>query len=243
VNLDPRLLLLSMPSVLCLTITAMRWRYHLRQGARADAATPISGVVVAEGDEPVAELVLDLRIPRTKNGMSVEETGRELHVRPFMIETDGGERVEVEPAREAELHATLGKAHKIEHLRRYQKTARVRVGDRVYLDGQVHDATAVQAGPYREGERPHRHISPTLVSTERLGGKARRAAANDRTWLKRWAVMIVLGPLPYVLPIVAVFVFAFWIRDMIVAQIWWDKKRYSEWYGRGSNPEDRSEYY
>lgn len=243
VNLDPRLLLLSIPSGVCLAVTALRWRHHLRQGERADAATPVSGVVVADGDEPVVELEIDLKIPYSSTGMSVEETHRELRVRPFMLKTDGGELIDVDPPREVQLHATLGKAQKLEHLKRYKKAAQARVGQRVYLLGQVHDARSPDDGPFREGERQHRHISPDLVSTERIGSTARRAAANDRRWLVRWAVMTVLGPLPYLMPIVPLFVLAFWIRDMIVSQMWWEKKRYSEWYGTGTTREDRAEYH
>lgn len=54
--------------------------------------------------------------------------------------------------------------------------------------------------------------------------------------------MTVLGPLPYALPVVPLFVLAFWIRDMVVAQVWWDKRRYSEHYGSGPTRKDRSEY-
>lgn len=132
-NIDPSLLLLAIPSGACLAITAIRWRYHVRQGARADAATALGGTIVADGDEPVLELVLELEIPYRKNGMGVEETHRELRVRPFMVKTDAGELIDVDPPRDVALHATLGKAQKIEHLRRYQKAAQVRVGQRVYL--------------------------------------------------------------------------------------------------------------
>jgi hypothetical protein len=44
------------------------------------------------------------------------------------------------------------------------------------------------------------------------------------------------------LAIVGLFVVGFWIRDMIAAQIWWEKKRYNEWYGAGSIHENRAEY-
>jgi hypothetical protein len=234
--------LLAVPSAIAFAITLARWRFHLRRGTRMDASAAASGVVIAEGSDPVAELVLDLKIPRSQSGMSVEETNRELHVRPFMIETASGERIDVEPPREVCLHAYLGKAHKIEHLRRYTKTAHVRPGDRVYLTGQLRDAVSATDGPFRDGEHRHRSIAPSLISTERLGGVARVAAARDKKWLVRWAVMTVLGPLPYVIPIIAFFVFAFWIRDMIVARVWWERKRYREWYGSGTTHEDRREY-
>lgn len=237
----PLLLLLSVPSPVCLAVTAIRWRYHVRQGERADAA-PISGVVVAEGSDPVVELVLDLEIPYGRSGMSVEEMHRELHARPFMLKTDGDELIDVETPREVKLHADLGSAQKIEHLRRYKKSAQIGVGERVYLVGQVLDARSPEGSPFREGERPHRHVEPALISTEKLGATARRAAAKDYVWIKRWAVMSVLGPLPYVLAIVGLFVVGFWIRDMIAAQIWWEKKRYNEWYGAGSIHENRAEY-
>jgi hypothetical protein len=42
------------------------------------------------------------------------------------------------------------------------------------------------------------------------------------------------------LPIVPLFFLAFWIRDMIVKPMWWDRKPHSEWYGYGR--ERRSEY-
>jgi hypothetical protein len=229
VSLDPRLLLLAIPAGVCLVITAIRWRHHLRAGERADAATPISGVVLANGDEPVMQLVLDLDIPRTRAvGLSVEEKHRQLHLRPFMVKTDGGELIDVDPEREVELHASLGAAQKVEDHRRYTKSAQVDVGERVYLLGPLH------------GERPHRRIAATLVSTEMIGETARRAAANDRKWLVRWTVMTVLGPLPYVVPFVPLFLLAFWIREMIVKPMWWDRKPYSEWYGTGRA--QRSEY-
>lgn len=236
------LLLLSIPSVVCLAITAICWRYHLLQGERIDAATPLAGVVVAEGDEPVVELVLELKIPRGVTGMSVEETRREVHARPFMVKTDDGELIDVTPLRDVRLHAALGRARKIEDHKRYTKSAQVRVGDRVYLVGSLHDATSPEGGPFREGERPHRHIEPSLISTTKLGAMARQRAANDKRWLVRWALMSVLGPLPYLLPFVALFVLAFWIRGMVAAQVWWEKRRYSEYYGSGSTREDRSEY-
>ena len=243
VNFDLRLLLLAVPSAICLAITAVRWRLHLRRGTRTDAATAVSGVVVADGTDPVAELVIDLRIPHTvSGGMSVEETSREMHVRPFMLETASGERIDVEPPREVILHASLGKAQKVEHRRRYKKIAHVGPGERVYLTGQVRDAASATDGPFREGEHPRRSIAPGLISTEMLGGDARRAAAIDKKWLRRWAVMTLLGPIPYAIPIVPLFVFGFWIRDMIVARIWWDMKRYSEFYGRGTTHADRREY-
>jgi hypothetical protein len=232
-TLDPALLLFSIPSGICLAITAIRWRYHLGQGERADAATPVSGVVVADGDEPIVEQVLDLKIPAGRVGMSVEETRRTLHVRPFVVKTDGGELVDVEPGPGLALHATLGDALKLEDQRRYTKTARVDVGERVYLLGQLRAAGSAEE---------HRRISPSLVSTEPIGSTARRAAANDRKWLVRWAVMSVLGPLPYFVPPVPFFLVAFWIREMIVDPMWWSKRRYREWYGAGSSREDRSEY-
>ncbi|MEO8798926.1 MAG: hypothetical protein ABI551_13645 [Polyangiaceae bacterium] len=237
-----RYLLLSIPSVVCLAITAIRWRVHLRQGAQVDAATTVVGVVVAEGSEPVVELVLELKIPRSSTGMSVEETGRALHVRPFLVKTDDGELIEVAPPRTVRLHAPLGRARKIEDHKRYTKTAQVRVGDRVYLVGSLHDAAPFEGGPFREGARPHRHIAPSLIATARLGETARQRAANDKQWLRRWGLMAVLGPLPYLMPLVALFVIAFWIRGMVVAQSWWEKRSYSEYYGSGTTREDRREY-
>ncbi len=242
-NLDPRLLLLSIPSAVCLAITAVRWRHHLRRGRQVDATTPVTGIVVADGDEAVVQIVLDLEIPYSRTGMSVEETHRELHARPFVVKTDDGELIDVEPPRDVKLHASLGKAQKIKAHKRYTKSAHVRAGERVYLAGDVRDAESPEGGPYREGERRHRRISPTLISTERLGATARRAAATDRKWLVRWAVLTALGPLPYVLPLVPLFMVLYWIREMIVADMWWDKKRYSEWYGTGTRYEDRSEYH
>lgn len=237
-----RYLLLSIPSVICLAVTALRWRYHLRQSARIDAAAAVAGVVVAEGDEPVVELVLELRVPRSTTGMSVEETRRELHVRPFMVRTDEGELIDVEPPQDVKLQASLGKARKIGDDRRYTKTARARADERVYLVGLLQDAASRRGGPFREGARAHRRIAPTVISTSKLGATAAQRAANDKRWLVRWALLSALGPLPYLMPLVALVVIAFWIRAMVVAQMWWEKPRFSEYYGSGTTRADRSEY-
>jgi len=242
-SLDPRLFLLTIPSGVCLAITALQWRHHCRQVPRADAAATVSGVVVADGDEPVVELVLHLKIPYSSSGMSVRETSRELRVRPFMVKAAGGELIDVEPTRDVRLHATLGRAKKIEHYTRYTKTARVGPGEHVYLVGKLEDATSPEGGPFREGWRPRRRISPTVVSSDKIGWTARRAAATDKKWLVRWAILTALGPVPYAIPIVPLFFFGFWIRDMIVAQMWWEKTPYSEWYGSGTTHEDRAEYH
>ncbi|HEU0029175.1 MAG TPA: hypothetical protein VFQ53_00995 [Kofleriaceae bacterium] len=234
-------LLLAIPSGVCLAITAIRWRYHLRRGERDDATAAVSGIVLAEDHEPVVELVLQLRIPHSRSGMSVEEKRRDLHARSFVIKTDAGELVDVEPPADVKLHASLGRAHKLEPSR-FTKTARVRPGERVFLLGAIEAASSPEGGPFREGERPHPRIAPAVISTEPIGATARRAAANDRKWLVRWGVMTVLGPLPYAIPLLPLFVFAFWIREMIVAGIWWEMKRYSEYYGNGTTREDRAEY-
>lgn len=238
----PLVILLSIPSVVFFLITLIRRRYHLRKGARADAATPVSGIVIADGKDPVIELVLELYTPRTRSvGLSVEEKERSVLARPFIVKTDAGEQIDIAPEGDVKVYATLGKAKKVKE-QYFKKTASVRPGQHVYMLGQLREAESPADGPFREGERTRPHFSPTLVSTSKIGSTARMWADNDKTWLKRWAVIALFGPLPYLFGIVGFFIVGFWVRDMIVAKIWWEEKRYSEYYGTGTTHEDRKEY-
>lgn len=229
-----------LPALAMSVVSAIRWRVLWARARRIEAAAPAYGIAVADGEAPVAEVVIDLVMPPVRAGLKIEEASREVRVRPFVVKTESGELVTVEPARDAEVRAPLGRAVKIEPYRRYTKSARILPGDKVFLGGTVTTAEPREGSPFRDAG--HRTVIASVISADPVGMPAYRAGQRALRYVVWWFIAAVSGPIAYVIPAFILVAAWSWYRSAFASDPWWDKPRHSERLWADAKPAQLAEW-
>jgi hypothetical protein len=169
--------------------------FALRPGVVAIAGT----VETIEGDAPPVSVVLEEADHAEKGWI---ETGRRIEARPFVLRLANGVRVQVEPGEAPELRDALGAVEPLGERRR-RRVARLTVGERVFVRGQLDAPVPAEPGDaaYR-GTAERAVIStprrgPLVLSTEALGGEAGGHAVALEFQLHALVFTLVVTQLPY----------------------------------------------
>jgi len=154
---------------------------------------------VTDTAQPLIELEIEQigTQHQSKSGSYVrwEETSRSLKERPFLIRTDNGDRVRVEPGGRIDLVDRLEAAQrgpgKVRRLRR----ARIEAGDRLWIRGELHRVGGgIDEGPYRGGGPTSAHVlrppgrGALFVSSEPVEAQG----LSDARFHGRYALLYVL---------------------------------------------------
>lgn len=218
---------LALPLVLIL-ITLLRHRHHRRQAARAEAAYR-SDVLLAPGPATVfgkveyaREADHAVRVEVEQKGTEQESTGnwshswtekdRRVKVHPFYLRHASGQRVRVEPHREALLVDTMDGVIRV-NLTQRVRTAELTPDEKVFASGVLHedlDPEAMAGGGYRDAPRglvlrPPRS-GRMLLSTEPLGRRFNKRAELHHLFARVFLAAVLLyqlALLPYHLRVVA----------------------------------------
>jgi hypothetical protein len=136
---------------------------------------------------PAVQATFELEAKRTKGVTAYYPRAHTISVRPFTIETDGGEHVNVRPERDAvALHAPVAG----EHTSRF---SRVVAGERVWVYGPASVITSKQQGrPAAKREQRSEGKPRLLVSTQPIA-EVFRAERNRRVGLATAVVVFLLA--------------------------------------------------
>jgi hypothetical protein len=181
-------------------LSAEVWHRH---GLRAGPIL-LTGTVAPVEDGPPGTPFIEVTITqqgkqyRGKNGPYIvwREVGRTLTERPFMMHTDGGDKVYVVPGGRVDLVDRLEGAQSIGPSMR-TRSARIIEGEKIWLRGELRQEGSEAAGPYRGGTSSAWTMRPPaggalFVSSEPVDVDRRKAARSHAIFALLFLVSLFL---------------------------------------------------